>query len=149
MLLKIHEFAEFSGISIRALHLYDRIELFCPDKTDESNGYRYYDTEQLAELNAILSFKKLGLPLKDIKEIKLSGYGKDMIVLKLLERKTENQKLIDIASCNNEIIESILSGIKNDTANRTDPKQEAFMLFKLVCLENERLENFFSEILWL
>jgi|GEM_PF-4690335 len=88
MLLKIHDFAEFSGISTRALHLYDRIELFCPDKTDESNGYRYYDTDQMMELNTILSFKKLGLPLKDIKEIKLSGYAKDMIVLKLSERNS-------------------------------------------------------------
>jgi DNA-binding transcriptional MerR regulator len=149
MLLKIHDFAEFSGISIRALHLYDRIELFCPDKTDESNGYRYYDTDQMMELNTILSFKKLGLPLKDIKEIKLSGYAKDMIVLKLSERKTENQKLIDIASCNNQIIESILTGIKNDKTNKSDPKQEAYMLSRLVCLENEKLENFFSEILWL
>lgn len=149
MLLKIHEFAEFSGISIRALHLYDRIELFCPDKTDESNGYRYYDTEQMAELSTILSFRKLDMPLKDIKEIKLSGYSKDMIVLKLSERKTENQKLIDIAICNNEIIESILSGIKTSKTNETDPKQEAFMLSRLVCLENERLVDFFSEILWL
>ncbi len=101
------------------------------------------------ELNTILSFKKLGLPLKDIKEIKLSGYAKDIIILKLSERKTENQRLIDIASCNNEIIESILTGIKNDKTNKSDPKQEAYMLSRLVCLENERLENFFSEILWL
>lgn len=149
MLLKIHDFAEFSGVSTRALHLYDRIELFCPNKTDESNGYRYYDTDQMFELNTILSFKKLGLTLKDIKEIKLSGYAKDIIVLKLSERKTENQKLIDIAVCDNEIIESILTGIKNDKTNKSDPKQEAFMLSRLVCLENERLENFFSEILWL
>lgn len=149
MLLKIHEFANFSGISTRALHLYGKIGLFCPAKTDESNGYRYYDTDQMAELNTILSFKKLGLPLKDIKDIKLSGYAKDIIVHKLLEQKAENQRQIDIAACNNEIIDSIIKGISN--YNRTDKnlKQEALQLSRIACLENEKLENFFSEILWL
>ena len=66
MLLKIHDFAEFSGVSTRALHLYDRIELFCPNKTHDSNGNRYYDTDEMFELKTLLSFKKLGLTLKDI-----------------------------------------------------------------------------------
>ncbi|QHQ59822.1 MerR family transcriptional regulator [Anaerocolumna sedimenticola] len=149
MLLKIHEFAEFSGISTRALHLYDRIGLFCPAKTDETNGYRYYDTEQMLELNTILSFKKVGLPLKDIKEIKLSNYSKEIIVNKLLDRKNENQKLVDIASLNNEIIDVLLADLKNYIPSNTNSEQEALRLSKLVCLENEKLEQYLSQILWL
>ncbi len=149
MLLKIHEFAEFSGISTRALHLYDRIGLFCPAKTDETNGYRYYDTEQMLELNTILSFKKVGLPLKDIKEIKLSSYSKEIIVNKLLDRKNENQKLVDIASLNNEIIDVLLADLKNYIPSDTNSEQEALRLSKLVCLENEKLEQYLSQILWL
>ena len=149
MLLKIHEFAEFSGISTRALHLYDKIGLFCPAKTDEANGYRYYDTEQMLELNTILSFKKVGLPLKDIKEIILSKYSKEIIAKKLLERKNENQKIIDITNLNNEIIDSILLNLNIDLSNQTNEEQEAKRLSKLVCLENEKLEHYLSQILWL
>lgn len=149
MLLKIHEFAEFSGVSTRALHLYDQIGLFCPAKTDESNGYRYYDTEQIPEFGTILSFKKVGLPLKDIQDIKLSRYSKETIVRKLMDRKTENQKQIDIISCNNEIIEAMLTDVNYYKSNETNPEQDALRLSKLVCLENEKLEHFLSQILWL
>ncbi len=46
------------NVSVRALHLYDKIGLFQPVFIDEKNYYRYYDTEQMLEFNTIMSFKK-------------------------------------------------------------------------------------------
>lgn len=149
MLLKIHAFSEFCGISVRTLHLYDKIGLFSPYQTDDLNGYRYYDTEQMSELNTIISFKKIGMPLKDIIEIKKNNYSKDVMISKLQRQAAANREQIDIAVHNNHLINSMLNRITDYSGNQEDPNLEAKYLSKIVCLENDKLEHELSQILWL
>lgn len=149
MLLKIHEFADFCGISTRTLHLYDKMGLFYPNKTDDLNGYRYYDTNQIVELNTILSFKKTGMSLKDIKDIIKNNYSKDVVIAKLKKQEDENKKKIEIATYHNKFITSLLLEIRDDQNTYIDPNQEAKFISKIVCLENDTLEHEFSQILWL
>jgi DNA-binding transcriptional MerR regulator len=61
---KIHEFAELAGVTVKALHHYDRLGLLKPRRTDA--GYRIYAGRDLERLEQIVALKFLGLPLKQI-----------------------------------------------------------------------------------
>ncbi len=148
MLLKIKEFADFCEVSVRALHLYDRLNLLTPAEVNKSNGYRYYDSGQLKELNTIISFKKLGFSLADIKDMKAEGYSMDSVKRKLQEKKAENDRSIHILSYNNENIDSMLAHLKAEPEKET-AEGEAVSISRIYCLENEKLEHDFSDILWL
>src|SRR3954453_20322191 len=57
----IGAFAGFSGISAKALRLYDRMVLFRPAWTDGATGYRYYSAAQLPELRRIVALRDTGM----------------------------------------------------------------------------------------
>lgn len=66
--MSVHEVAELTGITARTLHYYDEIGLLKPTKVTEA-GYRMYDDTALSRLQAILLFRELEFPLKEIKVI--------------------------------------------------------------------------------
>jgi DNA-binding transcriptional MerR regulator len=61
---KIQEFAALAGVTVRALHHYDRLGLLKPRRTE--SGYRLYRERDLERLEQVVAFKFLGLPLKQI-----------------------------------------------------------------------------------
>jgi len=67
-MMTIHELADFSGISVRTLHYYDKIELLKPFCV-EQNGYRKYNEDSLRRLQQIMFYKEMDLPLKEIRNI--------------------------------------------------------------------------------
>lgn len=66
--MKIKEVADMTGVSVRTLQYYDKINLLKPHEVTEA-GYRLYTNENLETLQQILFFRELGFPLKKIKEI--------------------------------------------------------------------------------
>ena len=64
----VKEVSRITGVSVRTLHHYDAIGLLKPTKITEA-GYRLYDDTALQRLQAILLFRELEFPLKEIKEI--------------------------------------------------------------------------------
>ena len=64
----VKETAALTGVSVRTLHHYDEIGLLKPAKVTES-GYRLYDETCLQRLQAILLFRELQFPLKEIRKI--------------------------------------------------------------------------------
>lgn len=66
----IGEFSIISEVSTKTLRYYDEINLFKPFNIDENNNYRYYDKNQIGEINFIKELKKYGLSLTEIIEIK-------------------------------------------------------------------------------
>src|SRR5580704_8034118 len=64
-LYRIHEFAQLAGVTVKALHHYDRMGLLKPRRT--GSGYRIYVEHDLERLEQIVALKFLGLPLKQIK----------------------------------------------------------------------------------
>ncbi len=62
---RIQEFAKLAGVTVRALHHYDRLGLLKPSGRSDS-GYRLYRDRDLARLEQIVVLKVLGLPLKQI-----------------------------------------------------------------------------------
>lgn len=61
-------FAELTGVTVRALHHYDRLGLLKPSGRTAA-GYRLYGKADLIRLQQIATLKFIGLPLKQIKEI--------------------------------------------------------------------------------
>ena len=64
----VKEVSRITGVSVRTLHHYDAIGLLRPTTITDA-GYRLYDDTALQRLQAILLFRELEFPLKEIKEI--------------------------------------------------------------------------------
>lgn len=64
-LYQAREFAELAGVTVRALHHYDRLGLLKPSCRSDA-GYRLYSEHDLVRLEQIVVLKFLGLPLKSI-----------------------------------------------------------------------------------
>ncbi len=62
---RVREFAELAGVTVRALHHYDRLGLLKPRLRSDA-GYRLYSERDLLRLEQIVVLKFLGLPLRSI-----------------------------------------------------------------------------------
>src|SRR4051812_553084 len=67
----VGEFAKLAGVSIRALHHYDRIGLLRPGRSE--GGYRVYTARDLALLEQIVVLKFVGIPLREIAGLLRAG----------------------------------------------------------------------------
>lgn len=83
-LLTVNEVAKLSGVSVRALHHYDRIGLLRPASIGR-NRYRYYGRDELLRLQQILLHRELGIPLGEIGAI-LDAPGFDRLAALRLQR---------------------------------------------------------------
>ncbi|MFN7997145.1 MAG: MerR family transcriptional regulator [Bryobacteraceae bacterium] len=63
----IQEFARLAGVTVRALHHYDRLGLLRPDRSVA--GYRLYHARDLERLEQIVALKFIGIPLNRIKAL--------------------------------------------------------------------------------
>src|ERR1700684_1189718 len=63
-----HEFAKRAGVTIRALHHYDRLGLLKPSGRTAA-GYRVYSDRDFARLEQIVALKFIGFPLSQIRDI--------------------------------------------------------------------------------
>ena len=95
----VKQVSQLSGVSVKTLHHYDKMELLKPAFRSES-GYRFYCDKELLRLQQILFYKNLGLPLKEIKEI-LDDPEFDSLKslenhkIELLKRQEEISSLLD------------------------------------------------------
>lgn len=119
--LAIGEVSEITGITVKALRYYDRIGLFRPSYKDPFSKYRYYSTEQFAQLDIIKATRSLGISPNDIK-ILLAKKDNDELIQFLNYHKTkllnEIEDLQNTVNTINEIQDNILSSI--ETANNRE-----------------------------
>lgn len=87
-MFKIGDFAIIAQIPSSQLRYYDEIDLFKPKHIDTQNGYRYYQIEQLADLNRIVALKNLGLSLDEVRHM-LNNHVSNSDIRQLLELKKE------------------------------------------------------------
>jgi DNA-binding transcriptional MerR regulator len=64
----VKQISKIAGVTARTLHYYDEIGLLKPGRIGE-NGYRYYSDESLLQLQQILLYREMDLPLDQIKHI--------------------------------------------------------------------------------
>ena len=68
-LLSIGTFAEMTRLSIKALRLYDQLDLLKPRHVDPQSGYRYYEPDQLSSARMIRSMRDMDMPLATIRRV--------------------------------------------------------------------------------
>ena len=120
-LMLIGEIADFFGISRKAIRLYEKKGIIKPVKVDAANGYRYYSAEQVQQL---------------------------------LEKKRRAwQETADSARYKEECLGGIIQNVQTSSAaqkitNMTE-EERAWLLVKMVCIEDVRAQKTLSEALWL
>ncbi len=152
-LMLIGEMADFFGISRKAMRLYEKKGIIKPVKVDEENGYRYYSAEQIQQLNALLELKALGFSLDEIKMI-LDGKTAKTPLLEMLEKKRQAwQEAMNSASYKMECLDNIINNLHDSQAAERivemTEEERAWLLVKMVCIEDIRAQKALSEALWL
>lgn len=67
--MSIGDFARASGLTPKALRLYESMDLLRPAAVDGSNGYRWYDEQQLGHAHVVARLRQVGMPLERIREV--------------------------------------------------------------------------------
>jgi DNA-binding transcriptional MerR regulator len=117
-LYRAHEFATLAGVTVRALHHYDRIGLLKAQRNN--SGHRLYAAADLERLEQIAALKFLGIPLKEIKALLESNPLTLLESLRLqLGALTEKREQIDRAIHAIEQAEKLVSvGLPADAVLR-------------------------------
>ncbi len=92
-LYTIGETAKIMGISVQVLRKYSNMGLITPEYVDENTGYRYFSFNQFHFIDKIIYFRKLGIPLSEIKKA-ISLKNSDNLVHILKEQKKYLQAVI-------------------------------------------------------
>ncbi|HPR81576.1 MAG TPA: MerR family transcriptional regulator [Enterococcus sp.] len=66
--LKIKDFSQLIGVSVRTLQYYDEIDLLPPAKRN-AQGHRFYNDHSFSLAFMIVSLKRMGISLEEIKQI--------------------------------------------------------------------------------
>ncbi|WP_194287435.1 MerR family transcriptional regulator [Gracilibacillus oryzae] len=130
-LYTVSELARLSGTTVRTIQYYDRIKLLVAKRTGKKDA-RYYTEGDLMKLQQILFFKRIGLPLNEIKHHILNSNNASDIkqILKnqadLLIRQEMEIRMTQT------IIKAILASID------ADPDQNLEPIIKLVLSLNKQ-----------
>lgn len=95
---KIGEVSRLLGITSETIRFYEKEGIIMPNK-EESNGYRYYTIQNINELLNVIFYRRIEVPIQDIRNIINKGDFDDMCNLiqsKSIEvaAKIEKQKLM-------------------------------------------------------
>ena len=116
-MIRIGEFANLFGVSIKTIRLYEEKKLIFPCFVDKYSGYRYYDEKNIDEMTRILVLKDLGLSLKEIQ-----SFGNEQILTKIDEYEKQIQKIknnlrtLKSLSHNKEEIEKMKPFVNDENA---------------------------------
>lgn len=152
-LMLIGEIAEFFGVSRKAIRLYEKKGIIKPVKVDAQNGYRYYSADQVQQLNALLELKALGFSLDEIKAVMDGEAAKDSLLATLEKKRQAWQEAMDAAKYKAECLDNVIRNLRETQsaekiAEMTD-EERAWLLVKMVCVEDIRVRRALSEALWL
>jgi DNA-binding transcriptional MerR regulator len=102
------EFAKAAGVTVRTLHVYDRLGLLTPAMRTDS-GYRLYGEAELERLEQILALRFVGFRLEHIKEL-LQGPKWPLIVALRMQREivAQQKRKLDAAASAIEQAEATL-----------------------------------------
>ncbi|HPF86984.1 MAG TPA: MerR family transcriptional regulator [Candidatus Limiplasma sp.] len=152
-LLRIGEIAAFFNVSVKAIRLYEKKGIIIPAKIDPATGYRYYAPDQVQTLDALLELKALGFSLKEIKTILSGGLGSNALTAALTRKRMAWQSVIAAAENKIDAIDKITQRMASSKEvlklQELTDDQRAWLLVKMVCVEDVHGQHVLSEALWL
>ncbi|HYM00671.1 MAG TPA: MerR family transcriptional regulator [Blastocatellia bacterium] len=140
---RIKEFAELAGVTVRALHYYDRLGLLKPGRT--TSGYRVYRPDDLERLEQIVALKFLGLPLKQIKTLLCRNSPGLETALQLQLKVLEDKR---------DLLDQAITAIREaEQAASTGRPADAALLKKIIELVGtadslEEMKKYYSDKAW-
>lgn len=87
----INEICKLTGLTKKAISYYEKQNLIRPIKS--YNGYREYNEEDVALLNEISLYRKLDIPIKDIKTM-IKSKDKKVILSNIIKEKQKQEMQI-------------------------------------------------------
>lgn len=108
-LMTISIFASSTRLSVKALRLYDQLDILKPEHTDPASGYRFYHVEQLHIARLIRMMRLMDMPLALIREI-LDSSPDDAEKL-ILNYWNELQKSLMLAG---QLVQTLIHTLKGD-----------------------------------
>ena len=153
VLLKIGEVADFFQISVKAVRIYEKKGIITPAYVDPESGYRYYTPDQLHQLGALLELKALGFSLDEIKDILVGESSKEALYKAMQEKRKNWENLVIMAQSKMDAIESISERLvpskDAEKLRELTEEERAWLLVKLVCVENVQVQSVINEAIWL
>ncbi|HET6275838.1 MAG TPA: MerR family transcriptional regulator [Candidatus Cybelea sp.] len=127
----VTEFASEAGVTVRALHLYDRLGLLKPAALSDA-GYRMYGEAELERLEHILALRFVGFNLDQIKELLAGSHLPLLAALRMQRAVVARQR---------RRLDSALAAI--DEAERALAREERIDLWKTLCtvIEAFKMQN--------
>lgn len=152
-LMRIGEIANFFNVSVKAMRLYEKMGIIKPVKVDTQTGYRYYAADQVPQLNALLELKQLGFSLSEIKTLLDGGMDNNAFMEALVHKKVKWQETIAVAENKINAIDSITTRLATSKPaikmHELTEEERAWLLVKMVCIENLASESTLSMAIWL
>ena len=153
VLLKIGEVADFFQISVKAVRIYEKKGIIEPAYVDPESGYRYYTPDQLHQLAALLELKALGFSLDEIKDVMVGESSKETLYKAMEEKRRTWENLAIMAQSKMDAIESIserlVTSKEAEKLRELTEEERAWLLVKLVCVENVQVQSTINEAIWL
>ncbi len=154
----VKEISDITGVTVRSLQYYDKINLLKPAKYSAS-GYRLYDDQCFEKLQQIMLFKELDFSLKEIKDImnhsnfdKEEALDQQLVLLNLKKKRLEGLinfigriKRIGVDNMNFEAFDKKKINEYGEEARRLWQNTKEYMEFeeknKNSTIEDERMMN--------
>ena len=136
------EFARRAGVTVRALHHYDRLGLLRPARRTAA-GYRVYADSDFARLQQIVTLKFIGLSLKQIGDVLRAGPAADLCAALRLQREILEEKGRHLRRAVRAIAEA-----ERALASGTRPAPEAFAkIIEVIEMQNNTdwMMHYYSE----
>ena len=153
VLLKIGEVADFFQISVKAVRIYEKKGIITPAYIDPESGYRYYTPDQLHQMAALLELKALGFSLDEIKDVMVGESSKEALYKAMEEKRRNWENLVIMAQSKMDAIESIserlVTSKEAEKLRELTEEERAWLLVKLVCVENVQVQSSINEAIWL
>ena len=132
---RIQEFAKLGGVTVRALHHYDRLRLLSPAHRSE-RGYRLYCHDDLGRLERILVLRYLGLSLREIAALLNipAGRGAERLTLTLARQRSALRERRDG-------LDRVLRTIEHAERRAQDPAEPEWLLYQTILKEIHMQES--------
>src|SRR5487761_1281015 len=126
---RIQEFAKLAGVTVRALHHYDRLKLLSPANRSE-RGYRLYCHEDLGRLERIRVLRYLGLSLRAIAALLNApdGGGAQPLTVTLARQRAV---LVE----RRDGLHRVLRAIEHAQRRAQDPAEPEWLLYQTILKE--------------